>query len=53
MFVSHGIKSIFFYLRDFQTVDIPLNHEALFMRPVLFASLALAYLFWLERRVYK
>ena len=35
---------------DFQAVDIPLNHAALFMRPVLFASLALAYRVWLERR---
>ena len=41
------------YKEDFQAVDIPLNHAALFMRPVLFASLALAYRFWLERRVYK
>lgn len=35
---------------DFQPVDIPLNHASLFMRPVLFASLALAYRVWLKRR---
>lgn len=35
---------------DFQPVDIPLNYASLFMRPVLFASLALAYRAWLERR---
>jgi len=35
---------------DFQAVDIPLNHASLFMRPALFASLALAYRAWLERR---
>ena len=35
---------------DIQFVDIPLNHAALFMRPVLFASLALAYRVWLDRR---
>ena len=37
-------------VNDFQAVDIPLNHASLFMRPVLFASLALAYRVWLERR---
>ena len=35
---------------DFQAIDIPLNYASLFMRPVLFASLALAYRVWLERR---
>lgn len=35
---------------DFQSIDIPLNYAALFMRPALFASLALAYRVWLERR---
>ena len=35
---------------DYQLVDIPLNYAALFMRPVLFASLALAYRVWLNRR---
>ena len=35
---------------DFQAVDIPLNYLSLFMRPVLFASLALAYRAWLNRR---
>ena len=35
---------------DFQAVDIPLNHASLFMRPVLFATLALAYRVCLERR---
>ena len=35
---------------DIQPVDIPLNYLSLFMRPVLFASLTLAYRFWLDRR---
>lgn len=35
---------------DFQAIDIPLNYASLFMRPVLFASLALAYRVWLVRR---
>ena len=35
---------------DFQAVDIPLNHAAFFMRPVLFASIALSYQVWLDRR---
>ena len=35
---------------DFQAVDIPLNYAALFMRPVLFGSLALAYRVWLDHR---
>ena len=35
---------------DFQPVDIPLNYAALFMRPVLFASLTLSYRVWLNRR---
>lgn len=35
---------------DFQTVDIGLNYTALFMRPVLFASLTLAYRAYLNRR---
>ena len=35
---------------DIQAVDIPLNYAALFMRPVLFASLTLSYRAWLNRR---
>ena len=35
---------------DFQTIDVPMNYAALFMRPALFASLALAYRVWLDRR---
>ena len=35
---------------DFQTIDIPLNYAALFMRPVLMASLALTYRVWLDRK---
>lgn len=35
---------------DFQLVDIPLNYASLFMRPVLFASLALVYRVWLDRQ---
>jgi len=35
---------------DLQAVDIPLNHLSLFMRPVLYASLTLAYRLRTERR---
>lgn len=35
---------------DFQLIDIPLNYASLFMRPVLFASLALSYRVWLNMR---
>ena len=35
---------------DFQAVDVPMNYASLFMRPVLFGSLALAYRVWLDRR---
>ena len=36
--------------QDFQAIDIILNYQALFMRTVFFASLALAYRIWLDRR---
>ena len=35
---------------DFQIVDIPLNYAALFMRPVLFATLALLYQVRLDKK---
>lgn len=35
---------------DIQLIDIPLNYASLFMRPVLFASLALVYRVWLDGR---
>ena len=35
---------------DFQIVDIPLNYAALFMRPVLFSSLALLYQVRLDKK---
>lgn len=35
---------------DFQLVDIPLNYAALYMRPVIFSSLALIYRVWLDIR---
>ena len=35
---------------DFQLIDIPLNYAALFMRPALFVSLAMAYHVRIERR---
>ena len=35
---------------DIQPIDIPLNYASLFMRPVLFASLALSYRVWLNMR---
>ncbi|MBQ7582603.1 MAG: hypothetical protein IJU25_07265 [Lachnospiraceae bacterium] len=33
---------------DFQLIDIPLNYSALYMRPILFASLALTYRVWAD-----
>ena len=36
-------------VNDLQAIDIPLNYASLFMRPALFASLALAYRAWLDR----
>ena len=33
---------------DIQSIDIPLNYAALYMRPVIFASLALIYRIWLD-----
>ena len=35
---------------DFQLLDIPLNYAALFMRPVLFATLALIYQVRLDKK---
>ena len=35
---------------DIQLIDIPLNYMSLFMRPVLFASLALIYRVWIDGR---
>lgn len=34
---------------DTQSIDIPLNYASLYMRPVIFGSLALAYRVWLDR----
>ena len=33
---------------DIQKIDIPMNYLALYMRPVIFASLALTYRIWLD-----
>lgn len=33
---------------DIQTIDIPMNYMALYMRPVIFSSLALIYRIWLD-----
>lgn len=33
---------------DIQRIDIPLNYLALYMRPVIFSSLALVYRIWLD-----
>jgi hypothetical protein len=35
---------------DYQTSDIPLNYAALYMRPVIFSSLALIYRVWMDIR---
>lgn len=35
--------------RDIQAVDMSLNYQALFVRPVLFISIAFAYLAWIDR----
>ena len=33
---------------DIQTIDIQMNYMALYMRPVIFSSLALIYRIWLD-----
>ena len=33
---------------DFQSIDIPMNYLSLYMRPVIFSSLALIYRIWLD-----
>ena len=33
---------------DVQSIDIPMNYLALYMRPVIFSSLALVYRVWLD-----
>ena len=33
---------------DIQIIDIPMNYMALYMRPVIFSSLALIYRIWLD-----
>ena len=33
---------------DFQSIDIPMNYMSLYMRPVIFSSLALIYRIWLD-----
>lgn len=35
---------------DIQLIDIPMNYMALYMRPVIFSSLALIYRIWLDLR---
>ncbi len=35
---------------DIQSIDIPMNYMALYMRPVIFSSLALIYRVWLDLR---
>lgn len=34
--------------KDIQSIDIPMNYLALYMRPVIFASLALVYRTWMD-----
>lgn len=48
--VGNSLAPPSFVIDDFQLVDIPLNFAALYMRPVLFASVALAYRAWCDRR---
>lgn len=36
---------------DIQKSDVPFNYQALFIRPVLFATIALAHQVWLDRRI--
>ena len=33
---------------DIQSIDIPMNYLSLYMRPVIFSSLALVYRVWLD-----
>ena len=35
-------------IEDIQSIDIPMNYLALYMRPVIFSSLALIYRIWLD-----
>ena len=35
---------------DIQAIDVPMNYLALYMRPVIFSTLALAYRIWLDLR---
>jgi hypothetical protein len=35
---------------DIQIIDIPMNYMALYMRPVIFASITLVYRIWLDLR---
>ena len=37
--------------QDSQSIDIPLNYASLYMRPVIFSSLTLAYRVWIDRRL--
>ena len=41
----HPMTSI---TEDIQSIDIPMNYAALYMRPVIFSSLALIYRIWLD-----
>ena len=36
--------------KDIQSIDIPMNYTSLYMRPVIFSSLALIYRIWLDLR---
>ncbi len=46
------IDPLDFVVNDIQQEDVPLNYVMLFLRPVLFTSLSVAYRAWLDRHGY-
>ena len=36
------------YIHDIQRIDVPMNYLSLYMRPVIFSTLALIYRVWLD-----
>ena len=46
--VFNTVQPIASITEDIQSIDIPMNYLALYMRPVIFASLALVYRTWMD-----
>ncbi len=51
--VANVLSPIDSVIRDFQLVDIALNYQSLFIRPIMFFAIELAYRAWLDRHVGK